>query len=519
MNYKTIIINALTLLYWENQITGSSDSRSLIKSAIQLANPSKESMDTALVKEQYESLQVLIIKMMSNETLCKTKELIIHNVRMIAGEEPYVIEIIESALNLAMDEVAIKSHCRSLIGELNDVLRKAEFRKKFMDYSKKVLYGEEEFELTAIARSLVTSMESYTLEDGDKPENTAGVMDFVDFNNEESLLKIFNKAKDKISPEKIIKWPLQALNRLFGEQGGGRRGEFVLIGGLQHHGKSAITMMMTRGAALYNKPALNDPKKKPAIVLISSENDLPINMQTMYKQTVEPTIGRPIKKNDIDPTTAAQLMKEKFGEQGWHFLMFRVNPDEFTFSSLQSLTLGLEANGYEIVVMTFDYLAMISTKGFDNGGITGRDKQALFKRTRNFMVAHDILFITPHQLSTEALAIERDRPSSFLNEILDRAYYNECKTIAQEVDVEINIQKWKQDGEDWLYVGRGKHRGVDDTPHKDRRAAWKFTPIGIPDDINGVDTSSPKPGGNTQANGGGPSWFQTNEGFSDFQVN
>lgn len=519
MNYKMMIINALTLLYWENQIADGSDSKTMIKTILQHSNPTKDSLDSDQVKEVYESIQVLILKMIANPTFCQSKELIIQQVRIVSAEDPYVLEIVEGALDMSLDERAIKAHCRSLIQDLNDVIRKIEFKKKMQDYNKTVIYGTEDFNLNEIARSMITHFEGYAHNKSEKPQHTPGVMDFVDFNDQESLMKIFDRGQRQISPEEIIKFPLQGINDLFGEQGGGRRGEMCLVGGLQHHFKSGLVMLMTRGAALYNIPKLKDPKKKPAIVLISSENDLPINMQTMYKQCVEPTLGRQIKKTEIDPNIAAQFMREKFSENGWHFLMFRINPDEFTFSSLQSLTLGLEAEGYEIIMMTFDYLAMMSTKGFDNGGITGRDKQAMFKRTRNFMVARDVFFLTPHQLSTEALAIERDRPNQFMNEILNRAYYNECKTIAQEVDVEINIQKQIIDGVAYLNIGRGKHRGVDNTPLTNQRCSYQFTDIGIPDDIHGENMSMKRPGANTASQGGGAAWHQTPEMLIDFTVN
>lgn len=519
MNYKMTLIDALALLYWENQIKAGTDNKALVKNVLQFCNPSKDSLDNDKVKEIYEGIQVLILKMSSNSQLCTNKELILQNVRLLAMEEPYIVEIVDGALSLHLDEAGIKNHCRALIQELNDVIRKAEFRKRLQTINKEVLYGDGDFKLNEIARSIITQCESYAIDKSDRPEHTPGVMDFVDFNDPESLKEIFTRARDQISPDEIIKFGHQGLNRMFGEQGGGRRGEMILVGGLQHHFKSGLTMAMTRSAAMYNTPKLKDPTKKPAIVLISSENDLPINMQTLYKQCYEQEIGRPIKKTDIDPNEAAKYMKAKFAENGWHFLMFRINPDEFTFSSLQSLTLGLEADGYEIIVMTFDYLAMMSTKGFDNGGITGRDKQALFKRTRNFMVMHNVLFITPHQLSTEALGIERDRPNSFLNEILNRAYYNECKTIAQEVDFEVNIQKQIVDGVAYLNLGRGKHRGADNTPLADQRCTYAFTDIGIPDDILGEDQSMKKPGANTMANGGGPAWHQTIDQMNDFVLN
>lgn len=515
MNYRLLIVNALMLMYWETQTKAGSDSRSLVKRVLKDVKPEKGITDTQQTQEIFNSLKTLIIKMSANPSLAESKELIIQNVRILASEEPSIIDMVESGLEAKMDEEQIKRHCRNIILDLNEFARKADFKVQLADYSKKILYGEEDFELNAIARAMCNHFETFAMEKSSSPQSAPGIMDFVDFTNVDSVREMFEKAKKQISPEEIIKFPMQGLNRMFGEQGGGRRGECILVGGLQHHFKSGLTMMMTRGAAIHNYPKPTNPDKKPAIILISSENDLPINIRTMYKQCIEPTLGRSIALKDIDPNEAAQYMHDKFGEKGWHFLMFRINPDEFTFDSLQSLVLGLEADNYEIIVCTFDYLAMMSTKGFDNGGITGRDKQALFKRTRNFMVVHNVLFITPHQLSTEALAIERDRPNQFLNEILNRAYYNECKTIAQEVDMELNIQKQVIDGVAYLNIGRGKHRGVDNTPLDHQRCTYRFTPMGILDDIDGDDTSMRKPGGASQSEGGGGASNGWQQSFDD----
>lgn len=511
MNYKLLIVNALTLLYWESQISAGSDSTGLVKEVMSSINPEKLAADSGQKKEFFEDLQALIIKMSINKGLRESKEMILQTARIICEDEASLMDAIEESLHMHMDENAIKRHCRMLIDDLKEITKKNQFKRSFQDMAKQVLYSESDFKLNDIARSIINRFEPYAINQDDNVRNMRGVMDFVDFNDEESLKAIFSKAQRSISPEEIMKFHLQGLNRMFGEQMGGRRGEQILIGGLQHHFKSGLAMGMTRGVAQYNVPHLNNPKKKPAIVLISSENDLPINIQTMYKQCLEPKLQKTIRKNEINSSEAAKYMREEFSRNGWHFLMFRINPDEFTFDDYQSMILGLEADDYEIIVCTIDYLAMISTKGMDGGGITGRDKQALFKRVRNFNIVHDIMGITPHQLSTEALAIERDRPNQFLDAILNRAYYNECKTIAQEVDFEVNLQKQIVDGIAYLNMGRGKHRGVDNTPLKDQRCSYPFTDFGIEDDVLGQDMSMRKPGANRMSEGGGPAWHQTSD--------
>lgn len=101
----------------------------------------------------------------------------------------------------------------------------------------------------------------------------------------------------------------------------------------------------------------------------------------------------------------------------------------------------------------------------------------------------DILFITPHQLSTDALTLFRNGVTGFdfLDEMIgSKNYYSESKQIAQVVDGEIFLTKAKVGKKDWrLYVGKGKHRSPTITPDEDKQTMFKF-PIGapIPEDTN-----------------------------------
>jgi hypothetical protein len=462
---------------------------------------------------------VLIAKQLNHYNEKILKEYLIQQIKIICKEDQDTLEIILDGLRQEMDQKAIKNYCLTLMRELKTYQRKVEFTKSLQDVAKRVLYGQEEYDLPTQARSIVSEFEKFAEVEGEDLRSIRGVSDFVDFDDLEGLRKLFLEAKKSVAPDEIIKFGIQALNRMFGEQGGGRRGEQCMIGGLQHHFKSGMAMMMTRGAAMYNIPKPKDPNKKAAILMISTENQLTVNLRTMYKQALEPVIHKKIRVADIDPASAAAYMKEKFMENGWHFLMAQVDPEYFGYDELQALVLKCEAMGYEIIVMTIDYLGMCSTKGLTHSGITGRDKQALFNRSRNLMLRHNYLMITPHQLSTEALAIHRDRPKSFMNEVLNRAYYHDCKTLAQEVDWECNLQKIEQDGRTYLNVGRGKHRGVDDTPMKDQRFTLEFTEFGIQDDINGVDLSMKAPGGGAVGEGGGTPWWEQSDGETGFTIN
>lgn len=86
---------------------------------------------------------------------------------------------------------------------------------------------------------------------------------------------------------------------------------------------------------------------------------------------------------------------------------------------------------------------------------------------------------------------------TFVKEIANKGYYDGCKTIDQEVDLELYIHIVKFNSRSWLTVQRGKHRLTKPTPDENNYIALPFEDIGnIRDDINGPDTSRKKPGGN-----------------------
>lgn len=107
-----------------------------------------------------------------------------------------------------------------------------------------------------------------------------------------------------------------------------------------------------------------------------------------------------------------------------------------------------------------------------------------------------ILFITPHQLSTEAKMLKRQGVENFVQEIANKGYYDSCKTIDQEVDLEVYIDIVKINGRSYLTIQRGKHRKVGITPEADLFTVYRFEDVAsIPDDIDGRDMSRKHAGG------------------------
>lgn len=121
--------------------------------------------------------------------------------------------------------------------------------------------------------------------------------------------------------------------------------------------------------------------------------------------------------------------------------------------------------------------------------------------------------MTPHQLSTEAKMLTRQGVESFVKEIANKGYYDSCRTIDQEVDLEVAIHIEKVNGRSYLTMQRGKHRKVTPTPQKDLYCVLPFHDIGgVRDDILLEDSSSKAPGVSGSGGGsdkGNGDWFDS----------
>ena len=117
----------------------------------------------------------------------------------------------------------------------------------------------------------------------------------------------------------------------------------------------------------------------------------------------------------------------------------------------------LEASGCEIHVCCVDYLNQIPKTGC-NGNNDADKIQDLFNRVRNFFSKKNIAFITPHQLSPEALELHRQGKTDLALIVSDGNYYAGSKGIGREVDLELFLYLAKDSGRSYQCIARGKHR-------------------------------------------------------------
>ena len=104
--------------------------------------------------------------------------------------------------------------------------------------------------------------------------------------------------------------------------------------------------------------------------------------------------------------------------------------------------------------------------------------------------------MTPFQLSTEAKQLLRNGvpEHNFVNEIAEKGYYDGCKTVDQELDLEIYVHVFTYKRKKYLAVRRGKHRLPTVISEEDLYFMLRFPALNIPvlEDVNGDDTSFTK---------------------------
>lgn len=106
----------------------------------------------------------------------------------------------------------------------------------------------------------------------------------------------------------------------------------------------------------------------------------------------------------------------------------------------------------------------------------------------------------------------RDGKTDFVKELPGKGYYDGCRTIDNEVDLEIFSHIEKSNGKAYLTLQRGKHRINGVTPAEYLYCVLPFQPDGgILDDINGPDTTRSKVGG-------GPIGTREEKPFWDLEI-
>ena len=512
MDTKLLLVKCITILYLQGELQNNNNESAniIVGKVLELVKPADKSISTDFGHDTITQLRECLLWMsMQRPGTEYDVPSLKQRFLMATQEENYIYDaLVGMFLTEPLLDEEITKRMRFNMAEINTALDKLEVVEVLKSYYKQTQFGSDTVDWSTLIESIKTDLQPYNDigASGNRASTHPSIVNTIDFGDPTSIATALEAAKDELSTKGVIRTPYQGFNRLLGPHGGMRRGEFIVIPALQHKYKSGMVMDLFLGCALYNKPHMRDPTKKPLNLRISFENTSQVDMENMYSRMMEMQTGERTEIAKVDVEEASKYVNEKLVINGYHNKLFHIDPSDYTYMDLFNLIEELEAEGYEIHLLTLDYLNMMSKKGC-NAGPHGEEIRDLFRRVRNFTSKRGITTVTPHQISTEAKMLLRNGQNNFVQQIANKGYYDGCKRIDQEVDCEVYLHIVETNGEFFLTIQRGKHRGVR-TLALYQYVVYKFDVVsGLPFDLLTEDKSRKSVGADTAANGGQEAWY------------
>lgn len=490
---KDVLIKSITLLY-RQALLGSDKSSDLVRVAMETVKVPEVDIIGDSDREVLSNLKNRVLSMCAAppDTVYEQTELL-QGIRLDSAADMSVYDVIKDGISAEMSDASLKRSVISVERQLLQHNKMTQLKKIVSDASTELNFKANNIKDWKLwINTLAAQLEPFQTESGRKDP---AIVDEVDVGSQDDMTRVFTKVKKQEDSTSIFTTGWQGLNRML--QGGFRRGKTVVIGALQHKFKTGFTLSLFRDFCTLNTPVLMDPNRKPLLIRISFEDEIQTNIEFLYQLFKESETGKFEKiKPDTPPEELSKYVMDRLSVNGFHVKLLRVDPSQWSYKDVFNKIVEYETQGYEVQLCMLDYLAMLPTTGCDQGAM-GWDVRDLYRRTRNFMAARNILFITPHQLSTEAKALKRAGVPNFVKEIAEKGYWDKCKTVDNEVDLELYIDLEKINNETFLAIQRGKHRGMmEQLSEEHKYFCLKFNKQGaIPQDTGKPDSSRRKPGG------------------------
>lgn len=477
MDKLNILLKCIILLHRENLLgdVTSSSSKDLVRTILsQIRNTYKPTIGGEdNIKDIINMLQEMLTSSDAYDALN-----ILQSLELILKDKPAIYNNIEKAINMDIETPGLKRSVLALRTNLNNYYKEAEINNIIGKAAYQLRIGKIDEGIQEFTAKLITNLEA--LNNVTKTKD-AGIVDEVDISEDDGMEHILNKVKRQTNGDGRLKTGWKELNSMLG--GGLRYGETVLTSALQHNYKSGFLRSLFAQLCMYNKPTVKDKNKKPLAVLISFEDDADIITEFFYKYLYfsENDMTEDFSIEGIDNKEISTFIKDRLTSTGYYVKILRVNPSEWTYKSLFNKMLEYEANGYELKIVVLDYLSKLPTTGCDISGPTGTALREMLTRCRDFFSSRETLFITTHQLSTEAKGLIRNGlpAKELVKEIATKGYYEGSKQLDQVVDLEIHQHIAKIGKSYYLTFQRGKRRYPEIIPDEKKYFMLPF-PKGVP---------------------------------------
>lgn len=486
MNPKILLVKSITLLYRERQLlNNTTTSVDLVRKVIEDLPVPEAGMSINTEREVMYSLKETLLDMCSthvSEPYDKTT--LLQRLRVCCGDDDRLYDTLLDGITEELSQEGVRAAVDYLYRSINTHFKEQRIAAHLSKSSYSFKHQRDKIQdIDTWVDEFLGEFESLRTHKDKKDPAVATQVKLCDLDMSKDIFIEYMRSND---PAGIMLTGWQDVNDML--DGGPRRGETILAGSLQHKNKTGFSLSLFRQMAMFNKPVMIDAKKKPLMIHVSFEDDAYLNLWYLFRDIRYSETLRPVRYKDYTPEFMAQYVHEHLSSTGYEIVMMRVNPSEWTIRDLQNKVLELEAQGYEVHVAMVDYLLMLPTTGCVTTGPIGSDKRDALRRMRNFFAPRKTLFYTPHQLSTEAKNLTRGLTPEhqFVKDVCEKGYWDGCKTLDHEADVELYGHKFDHAGDTWFNVQRGKHRGHI-VPETHKYVLYKFPKEGmsIPHDLGG----------------------------------
>lgn len=477
MDNKLALTTSITLAYREGLSEQEDNiSTELIKELLDLVKVSEVNMGNGGESEATMSVKQTALDMIKAGDHKYDKQDLLARLRINIGDDEKWFNGIERSLNATLDEKKMAKSINSLRAKSQAMINQEKIGLILRGAS-----GDWNFKYESIPdpvqfiQEFLGKLEPLST-GGDIKDNA--VTEEMDFSKAETVEAVVQKVHEINSGARIWLTGHQGINDM--TQGGFRGGETWAIGALPHNDKTGTSLTLFRQFATYNVPFVRYANKRPTIVRLSFEDPLTNNVQYLYKDIMVNQSEEEIDIKKVPKEEMSRVVRETMISRGFDVRMAYVDPSDWSFRSLFNYINKLEAEGHDVQVLMVDYLSMIPTTGCRQGP-AGSDLQDLFRRVRNYCRRKDILFITPHQLSTEARNLTRGQVTDegFLPFITTKGYWQDCKGLDREFDGALYCHVIRKDDDAWKAFCRDKHRIPTILPESKKFFMMKY-PVNMP---------------------------------------
>ena len=510
MNNKLLLVTGITLLYRESQIPGAHENSSgLVREIVQGIKLPEVNVGVDHEREIINNLKHTALTMceMPFDHEYELAE-ILQRLKIDTMDEEILYDTLCDGMAPVMNDKQLKRTCLNIKRTLATYFQEEKVKEIVSKAAHTLKFTRSKIpDMKKFVAELAGQLEPFQI---DLIRRDPAIISSVDMSKLEEVQSVFHDVADAVSGASILRTGWQGMNRML--DGGFRPGEEWVFGALQHNYKTGSSLSIFMDLALYNIPVLRDVTKKPAMVRISAEDPLTQNFQFMFQrlkgiEAIEAGLPLPTKEeldvimHGVSPDDMAAYVQQKLAVNGWTTHFIHINPSMWTYRDICNKIIELEADGYEIHVAQVDYLLKINRAGCE-GKAAGEDIRNMYELIANFMKARQIVFHTPHQLSTDAKMLIREGRLGFVQSLVGRGYYAGCKQLDQVVDGELFMHIEIVNGVSYLTIQRGKHRKVGVTDQEFLYMVLAFHPLfGLLPDIRLSDSTRKKVGGGVIGSG------------------